>query len=290
MGKQMTRVLVGLLVATALVAAGSAPGHGQPAQSGPFTVRVADVAQWVLMQHGIPASTAGRQGSPALRSVLDQGVADRAVFWWERGRIERRWGLVAKPVRVLSGPEAAALGGRGQFDLVGVRPPRGSAAWTEVDVVARPPEPEPVLLLEIGGDRGTWGQVLATFLVATGNGTFQGFVLSPQALVRGPGVQVVMAPFGLPLEDRAAALFQEADGLGVLVARSLTPAITSGGASSNGPADVASASVGDWREGDRVILRVPLTTLRRGVPPIVLGWRDRIEKPGGNEGHERPTP
>ena len=32
---------------------------------------------------------------------------------------------------------------------------------------------------------------------------------------------------------------------------------------------------GDWREGDRVFLRIPAAALAEGWPGLVLGWKDR---------------
>jgi hypothetical protein len=73
-----------------------------------------------------------------------------------------------------------------------------------------------------------------------------------------------------------AERFREEAGTGLLVVRSLVWDLPNGGQSVNGPADVAPlGGVGDWREGDRVFLRVHASVLDRGVPGLVLGWKDR---------------
>jgi hypothetical protein len=33
---------------------------------------------------------------------------------------------------------------------------------------------------------------------------------------------------------------------------------------------------GDWREGDRVFLRIPAAQLDRGLAGLVLVWKDRV--------------
>src|SRR5262249_24614208 len=100
--------------------------HGQTA---PGVVRLALVPQWVIQQH----RAVGGPLNPVLREALDGGVVDRTVFSWQRGAIQRQ-ALVAKPIRVVPDPDAAALGGRGRFALGTVRPPTGRAAWTEVEL------------------------------------------------------------------------------------------------------------------------------------------------------------
>ena len=43
----------------------------------------------------------------------------------------------------------------------------------------------------------------------------------------------------------------------------------------NGPADTMALGDGDWREGDRVFLRISAAALARGLPGLVLVWKDR---------------
>ena len=116
MNSRRLRAQIGLIGLGLVLAAGVATVAAQPA---PLTIRLALVSQFVVNQHR--AGTSRERGLvPEFRTALDRGVVDRVVFVWQRGLIQRRWSLVWKPVRVLAGPDAAALGGRGQFELVGV--------------------------------------------------------------------------------------------------------------------------------------------------------------------------
>ncbi|MGH7265335.1 MAG: hypothetical protein ACREMB_10845 [Candidatus Rokuibacteriota bacterium] len=239
------------------------------------TLRIASVAQWVVNQH---------RGAPAeLRRALDGGVVDRTVFWWQRGVIQRK-ALVPKPVRVVPQPEAAALGGRGDFHLAAVRPPAARAAWAEVDVLARSARPDDVLVLEIGGDLNVATQVLETLWVVTAGAPAHALPLGRSALVAADAVPVVSARFGLPVAPGPVA-FHGARGLEFLVARSPVPTVVNGTSTVNGPADVAPHGSGEWREGDRVFIRIPLESLRAGAPAVVLGWKDRVDRvdPDGDE-------
>ncbi len=268
------------LVSLLLLVAATALSEAQPAA---FTVRIALVPQWSVNQHRVPLFGFNRRLSAEYRTALDAGLVNHVVFAWQRGRIERRW-LVNKPVSVVTGPEAAALGGRGQFGLGAVRPPTGRAAWTEVDVVAGTGDPADVLLLEIGGEIGTITQVLGTLAVAPGPGGLPELPLRRAIAEPREGVSVVSAPFGQPIEARLAPFFRGADGVEFLVARSPVHVFADSGFTSNGTADLAIETAGEWREGDRVLIRIPLATLRAGAPGIVLGWKDRILKP---ENHDR---
>jgi hypothetical protein len=236
------------------------------AQDGPIVLRLAFVIQWVVTQH--------REGG--LRAAVERGVVDRTVFTAQRGLIQRST-LVAKPVRVVAGAEAAALGARGEFRLVAVRPPAGAAAWSEVEVAPRTGRPDDVLVLEVGGELGPASQVLDTIVVfgPDGRGTEVGLALA--ALFRGPGVAVLNAPFGRPVvRPDARARFHGTAGVEFLVIRSLVEAMVDAATTPRGRADVAPHWAGEWREGDRVFLRIPQAVLRAGPPSIVLGWKDRI--------------
>src|SRR5262249_47486675 len=81
----------------------------------------------------------------------EHGVVDRPTFEWDRDHLARST-LLLKPVRVVSGAEAAALGGRGQFALVAVRPPGRASAWTEVVLAPESSANDGVLVLEVGGE------------------------------------------------------------------------------------------------------------------------------------------
>lgn len=267
-----------------LLGASPAPVAAQPASA---TVRVALVPQWVVNQHR-PAWWGGSRGSlaPEFWTALESGVVDRVVFSWQRGAIQRET-LVAKPIRVLPAAEAGTLGGRGDFELVAVRPPRGRAAWTELEVTPRIGQPDDVLVLEVGGELNTVTQVLETLLVVPPGDAPRQLGLARRALIPGDGVPVVGVPFGRPvvLSD-GPALMRGARGVAFLVARSQVEVIVNGAMTVNGFADVAPAHAGEWREGDRVFVRVPLATLRSGVLSVVLGWKDRIDRQDGGDSDE----
>ena len=201
-------------------------------------------------------------------------MVDRTVFAWQRGAIQRQ-ALVPKPIRLLADPEASALGGRGRFSLVAIRPPVGRAAWTEVEVSRSAPQADDVLLVEIGGERNTLTQVLETLFVANPSRGLGEVPLARRALIPGAGVPVVAAPFEQPLPPALAQRFHEAAGVGLLVVRSPLWDVRNGDNTASGRADTVPFSGGDWREGDRVVLRIPAAALDRGVPGLVLGWKDR---------------
>ncbi len=271
MGRYL-RMAVRLILLGAVVTAGS---PRLEAQAPPATLRVANVSQWLLNRYG------GTVASPDARllELLERGVVDRAVFSWQRDRIPRE-ALVDKPVRVLPAAEAATLGGRGAFRLAGILPRAGTAAWTEIQVVPETARPGDVLVVEIGGEMNVTRQVLETILIASPHG-LRALPLAPAALFAGPGVPVVRRPFGRPVTLAPGAdPFRGADGVDLLVARSLVPAHTNATVTASGPADMASdTTIGDWREADRVFVRVALETLRASAPGIVLAWKDRVEKP-----------
>jgi hypothetical protein len=236
-------------------------------------VRLALLPQWAIQQH-----RAGRGLNPALRDAVDKGVVDRTVFSWQRGVLQRE-ALVRKPIRVLPDDEAAALGGRGRFTLVAVRPPQGRAAWTEVEVSRAQPGPADVFLLEIGGERNTMTQVLETLIVADPARGLVELPLVRPALVAGGGVPVVPVLFEQPLPVAMASRFHQESGMDLLVARSPLWDIRNGAQTSSGPADTVPLDGGDWREGDRLFLRVSASALDRGLPGLIVGWKDRTLKP-----------
>jgi hypothetical protein len=263
-----------LLVLSVAVAAGV--GAAPPAwpQAPPAVLRLALLPQWAIQQHrGVSGVL-----SPVLREAVEGGVVDRTVFAWQRGLIQRQ-ALVAKPIRVVPGLEAVALGGRGRFDLAAVRPPAGRAAWTEVEITRPVPGADDVLVLEIGGERNTVTQVLETLLVAEAGRGLVEIPLARSALIPGPGVPVVMAPFDQPLPPAMAQRFREEAGIGLLVVRSPLWEVRDGDVTASGRADTVPLGGGDWREGDRVFIRVSTATLARGASALVLGWKDRTLKP-----------
>ena len=248
-------------------------GVGLPvgrAQAPAGVLRLAFLPQWAIQQH----RGAGGSLNPALRDAVDGGVVDRTVFSWQRGVLQRQ-ALVRKPIRLVPDSEAGALGGRGRFILAAVRPPGGRAAWTEVEISRPGPTADDVLVLEIGGERNTVTQVLETLLVADPARGLAEVPLARPALIAGAGVPVVAAPFEQPLPRAMADRFREEAGLGVLVVRSPLWDIRNGGLTASGPADAVPLSGGDWREGDRVFLRISAAALDRGLPGLVLGWKDR---------------
>jgi hypothetical protein len=265
-----------------------AAGAGLPwivaAQSGAPTVRLAMLPQWSVNQHRMGGVTAPVR--PELRVALDGGVVDRPVFWWQRGVIQRS-ALAWKPVRVVPGAEASVLGGRGEFELGAVRPPAGPAAWTEIEVRPRTVGDADVLVLEVGGELNTITQVLDTLFLVSGAGGFQELRLVPGAAVSAPGIPVARVPFGrIPAEPAA---FRGQDGLEFFVARSPIESLPDADTTTTGSADKAMTNVGDWREADRVFIRIPAARLQAGAPAIVLGWRDRTLKsdPDGGNGDDR---
>jgi len=263
----MTRRLLVTGLAAALGIGAALPAW---AQATPGVLRLALLPQWAIQQH----RGAGGSLSPALREAVEGGVVDRTVFAWQRGLVQRR-ALVLKPIRVVSGPEAVALGGRGRFDLAAVRPPAGRAAWTEVEVIRPAPGADDVLMLEIGGERNTVTQVLETLLVAEPTRGLVEVPLARSALVPGLGVPVVPSPFEQPLPPAMAQRFREEAGMGLLVVRSPLWDVRNGGLTASGPADTVPLGGGDWREGDRVFIRVSAAALDQRVSALVLGWKDR---------------
>jgi hypothetical protein len=262
------RRAIGLLIG---LGACGVPSMAVWAQPPPFVLRIALLPQWTLNQH-----RTGREASPALRDALEGGVVDRTVFAWQRGLIPRS-ALVAKPIRVVSDEEASALGGHGQFEVTALRAPAGRTAWTEVEIASRSGQPEDVLVLEVGGERNTVVQVLETLLVQTPDGRLVAQPLARPALVPGVGVPIVGAPFGQSVAiPSAGTAFRDVGGLEMLVVRSLVEVVRNGDRTPNGPADMAlpGQGDGDWREGDRVFLRVTGRPPGR-LPGVVLGWKDR---------------
>jgi hypothetical protein len=240
------------------------------AQVSPSVVRLAFVPQWVIQQHRARGAL-----NPALREAVEGGVVDRTVFAWQRGVIQRQ-ALVAKPIRLVPDPEASALGGRGRFTLGAVRPPAGRAAWTDVEISRGSDGADDVLVLEIGAERNTVTQVLETLLLAEPGRAFVEVPLARPALMAGDGVPVVQAPFEQPLPPAMAQRFREEAGMGILVVRSPLWDVRNGDLTSSGRADtVPFSATGDWRDSDRIFLRVPVAALVRGVPGLVLGWKDR---------------
>jgi hypothetical protein len=269
----MARLPALAVVPLALLAACVASAQGPPA---PLSIRIALLSQWTLDQH--------RGRAEELRQAVDGGVVDRPVFRWNRGRIQRG-SLVWKPIVVLPAADAAALGGRGSFQLAGVLPPSDQAAWTTVQIAPQTAQAEDVAVLQVGGELNTIRQVLETLLVAPPGGEFQALRLAPVALVPGAGVPVVSLPFGRPVTPAPGAdPFRGAPGAAFLVVRSLVRTVPNAALTVNGLADrTADDTLGNWREGDRVFVRVPLETLRGGAPRIVLGWKDRVDKPDGGD-------
>lgn len=239
------------------------------------SIKIALLSQWSVNQH-----RSGWQGSlvPALRTALEGGVVDRTVLWSQRGAIQRS-SLVEKPIRVLTGPGAASLGGRGEFELTGVRRPREASAWTEVDVVPRTNRPDDMVVLEVGGDSDVVRQILATLLVVSRDGVWNELKLARRSLISGEGVPVLLAPFDPSVRHAAGTLFRGMHGVEFLVIRSPVDAVPYGGVTPNDRADLAFPQGGEWREGDRVFLKMSLAVLQGGAPAIVLGWRDRVVRP-----------
>jgi hypothetical protein len=135
------------------------------------------------------------------------------------------------------------------------------------------------LVLEIGGERNTVAQVVETLLIPDPQRELVPVPLARSALIQGSGVPVIAAAFGQPLPPALAQRFHEEAGRGVLVARSQLWDIRNGDVTASGPADTVPLGSGDWREGDRVFVRVPAAMLARSEPLLVLGWKDRTLRP-----------
>lgn len=214
------------------------------------------------------------QGAPAtLRLAL---VSEAVVRQGALGTAQPGL-LLTKPIRAVSGPEAALLGGRGDFAVVAIRPPAGAGAWTEVDVAARSDRPDDVLVLEVGGEAGTVGQVLDAILVEGPGGRLAELPVEPVALIAGRGVLALSAPFGRPVTRRdAATRFRGAGGVEFLVIRSPVETLVDATTTPRGRADASPHWAGEWRESDRLLIRLPVTRLRAGPPRLVLSWKDRV--------------
>lgn len=266
--KAFVRAWLTVSVLTVLIGTGDLAAQPAATATG---LRLAFLPQWAIQKH----RSAGMLQGPSLWEAVDGGVVDRTVFAWQRGAIQRA-ALVAKTVRLVPEPEATALGGRGRFELVAVRPPAGRAAWTEVEVRRSAPAADDILVLEIGGERNTVMQVLETLLLARGPGSrLEEVPLVPIALIPSGGVPVITAPAGQALGAEANARFHEVGGVALLVLRSPVATIRNGDLTPNGLADTARFSGGDWRDADRILLRVPGARVGSDLPGLILGWKDR---------------
>jgi hypothetical protein len=180
-------------------------------------------------------------------------------------------------MRLLAGPEAAAFGGQGDCQLLALRPPAEATAWTSVEIEPRTARPGDACVLEIGGELATVAQVIGTLLVTAPDGGFVRLDVALPALVRGTGVPVVLAPLVWPgVRSDAPSLFRRAGGLDLLIVRSGVETMVDASLTPRGPADVAPMRAGEWREGDRLLVRVPLAVLEAGAPGLVVGWKDRV--------------
>jgi len=130
-------------------------------------------------------------------------------------------------------------------------------------------------VLEIGGERTTVRQVLETLLVTEPARGLVEVPLARTALIPGAGVPVVSAPFEQPIPAVLAQRFREEAGKGLLDVRSPLWDVRNGDRTASGPADTVPLGGGDWREGDRVFLRIAAGALDRGLAGLVLGWKDR---------------
>ena len=255
-----TRATAALALVLAVVVPAAALAQGPLA-----TLRVALVSEGVV----------GQQRD--LPGVLERGIVDRVVVGSGRDVISRG-SLLAKPIRAVGGPEAAGLGGRGEFAVVAVRPPTGAAAWTEVDVAARGDRPDDVLVLEVGGELSTFGQVLDAIFVEEPGGRLAELPVEPVALVPGRGVLALPAPFGRPV-----GALRPPDPLPKRrVRRSPRDQKPRGG---DGGRRHHAARAGRCRAplGGRVAgggtgssVRLPVAALRAGPPRLALSWKDRI--------------
>jgi hypothetical protein len=242
------------------------------------TVRLAHIRQWVVDWNDLgPGATAPEAAADQFGRALERGVVDRATFGWDRDHIARA-ALLRKPVRVLSGTEATALGGRGEFILVAVRSPAGASAWTEVEIMPTSSADDAVLVLEVGGEVSSVAQVLESVLLAAPEGGVVRLSLTPRALVSRQGVPVIRAARGQPISSVNGVSPWGPDGVAFLVARSPVEVLADGATTTSGRADLAWDPSADWRAGDRLFVRISLARLGTRAPGIVLAWKDRIPR------------
>src|SRR5262249_13337014 len=158
-------------------------------------------------------------------------------------------------------------GARGEFQLRAVAAPEGPSAWTTVEILPVSGRPDDVLILEVGGEIASIAQVLETLILAPSDG-WRELPLARRAVVGAPGVPVIQAVFGRPVRLPSGVAFRGAGGVGFLVVRSPVEVQVNAGVTANGPADVAPFrdALGEWREGDRIFVRLPMATLQAGVP------------------------
>ena len=262
----------GLLAGGSLILATTVFVHAQGGTG--TTVRFAFVPRVVSTQF---------TNGPDFRAALDRGVVDRGVFFWQHGLIERS-SLVLKPIRLVVGAEAESLGGRGQFQLGAVRRSQGSSAWVEVEVAHAAGQADDRLVLEIGGEKYEQRQVLAALFLAPPAGGLEELRLAPRALVPGPGVPVIEASLTTPLAGLGVAeAFRGPRGVEFLVVRSPIPTAVDRELTTNGLADRASVPADgpdEWRDGDRVLVRISGAAVQEGVPLVVMVWKDRVYKTG----------
>jgi hypothetical protein len=160
--------------------------------------------------------------------------------------------------------------------VTAVRAPAEPAVWTPIDLLPRTGRPDDVCVLEVGGELNTIHQVLARLYVANPAGGLEELPLSRRSLFSRPGVPVIRVQFGLPVALPKGVAFQGRPGVDFLVARSPIETIENGSVTPNGAADISPFQAGEWREADRVFIRLPVSTLRDGAPAIVLVWKDRV--------------
>jgi len=262
----------GLLAGGSLILATTAFVHAQGGTG--TTLRFAFVPRVVSTQF---------TNGPDFRAALDRGVVDRGVFFWQHGLIERS-SLVLKPIRLVVGAEAESLGGRGQFQLGAVRRSQGSSAWVEVEVAHAAGQADDRLVLEIGGEKYEQRQVLAALFLAPPAGGLEELRLAPRALVPGAGVPVIEASLTTPLAGLGVAeAFRGPRGVEFLVVRSPIPTGVDREVTTNGLADRAAVPADgpdEWRDGDRVLVRISGAAVQEGVPLVVMVWKDRVYKTG----------
>ena len=263
--------LVGALLCVAVLATGARAGAQTP-----------PVVRFAYLWEAIVTRWATR---PGFATALERGVVERTMS----GAVDAvpREALLRKPMRLLAGPEAVAFGGQGEFQLLALRPPSEATAWTSVEIQPRTARPGDVCVLEIGGELATSAQVIGTLLMAAPDGSFVRLDVTLPALVRGTGVPVVLTPMVWPaVRSDAPRLFHPAGGLELLIVRSGVETMVDASLTPRGPADVAPMPMraGEWRQADRLLVRVPLTTLETGAPALVVGWKDRVPLPPIGEG------
>ena len=263
--------VLGLLLVTALGWGAAVPSH---AQAPPPVVRLALLPQWVIQQH---------RSLPALAEAIEGGVVDRTVFAWQRGVIQRQ-ALVSKPIRVVPEPgaprrpRAVRPHGAPADRPGGLDGDRGPPVEPRAPTTCSSSRSGASATRSRRSSRRCWSR--------SPGGRWPRYRWLAPPSCAGAGVPVVASTFDAPLPPAMAQRFRQEAGLDLLVVRSPALGRANGDQTSSGRADTVPFGGGDWREGDRVFLRISGRRARSRRA------RDRagVEGPDAPERPERRVP